>query len=63
MSEKAKHLLKLILATDDCTTVLTKQNARAGDELKQLGLVEFFPISTGGAWISATSKGVDYFSR
>ncbi len=63
MTEKATRYLRLIGKTDDASVILTRGYAKAADELKQLGLAIFIPISSGGCHIALTAKGVEEYER
>lgn len=58
LGKKAVSLLKQLIQTDECYLQLTKRNATAAQELRDANLVDFIPISTGGANIALGSAGI-----
>jgi hypothetical protein len=62
MSKNAKKLL-LKIGQTEAALRLTKGNAKAADELKNLGLAVFISISTGGADVCLNEKGLEAFDQ
>jgi hypothetical protein len=62
MSKRAERYLKMIGQTQDASVILTKGFAKAADELKNLGMAEFIPISSGGVHVALTRKGLNVYA-
>ncbi len=63
MTGKAKALLKKIGDTEEASLRLTKGIAKAADELKAGGLATYIAISTGGADVALTEKGLEEYDK
>lgn len=61
MTTKAKKLLKRIGNSEEASIRLHRSDVKAADELKVAGLVEYIPISTGGANVCLTKEGLEAF--
>ena len=57
LSKKAEKLLVRIAQTEDESLKAVRSMAKAADELKNLGMAVFIPVSTGGFVIALTRKG------
>jgi hypothetical protein len=63
LSREAKTLLRHLGATKEGTTTLTARNAKAADELYDVGLAVLIPKARGWALISITQLGVNEYDE
>ena len=66
LSLKAKNLLIRVGRREDNSillTILTRQNRKAAAELVAAELATTIPVSTGGAHLCLTRKGIDEYER